>query len=248
MPLATDRGNRKDSPVNRLKKYALAGLTAAVAAGVPATLAASSASAAVRPPVTASTQIVNRADNGGHGIWAHDSFTRKLVLNYLGKSTDPLHAAAPFMYNALIQDKGTFTDIPGRFTPDQGGNDLGKHLRVIQVSGPMSGYGQFGLFYASARAHNGLVPTVLRGEHLNSLYPSPTWPELAFPTGTTFVGVGEAAYDYNYQAVPFTKHTAKLVNGKWVIVTTHGYRQHWEDSSWNGDGQLGGKNNIIGLR
>lgn len=238
--------------VKRLAGYAAA---AVIAAGVPATLATASAHAAVRHPVTSVTKITNREDGGGGGVWAKDNFTRTLTVNYLGKvsaaelAANPALASTPYKYNALIKDtNGTFRDIPGALTPDQGGRDAGHHLRSVQVSGPMSGFGQFGVFYSSARAHNGLVPTALRGTALNELYPSSTWPELAFPAGTTFSGVNEAVYDYNYQAVPFTKYVVKIVNGKRVIVTEHGFRQHWEDSSWNGDGQIPrGDGNITGL-
>jgi hypothetical protein len=231
---------------------------AVITAGVPATLLAAtagSASAATHHPLTSTTRIVNRLDGGGNGPWAYDSFRRTLTLNYLGKVTaaqiaaNPSLATTPYMYNAAIQDKGTFRDIPGAFTPNQGGRYLDKHLRPGQVTGPMSGYGQFGVFYASAKAHNGLVPSVLRGALLNSSYPSSTWPELAFAPGTTFAAgsVNESVYDYTYQAVPFIHYVVKTVNGKHVIVKVTGFKQHWEDSSFNGDGQLVRDGNIVGL-
>jgi hypothetical protein len=219
---------------------------------------ASAASAAVRHPVTAVTNISNRDDGGGGGVWAKDTFTRTLTVNYLGKvlvtpamvtanpSLAPYLGQELYQYNAQVNDQGSFRDLPGQLTPNQGGHNAGRVLKPVQVSGPMSGFGQWNVFYASARAHNGLVPTVLRGP-VNSAYPSSTWPELAFPAGTTFVGVNEGAYDYNYQAVPFTKHVARYVNGKWVIETVHGFRQHWDDSAWNGDGQLRADGNITGL-
>lgn len=225
---------------------------AAIAAGVPATALASNASAAVRHPVTAVTHISNRDDGGGGGVWAKDSFTRTLTVNYLGKVTpaqiaaNPALATTPYIYNAQLSDQGSFRDLPGQLTPNQGGHNAGRVLKPVQVSGPMSGYGQFGVFYASAKAHNGLVPTALRGS-INSAYPSSTWPELAFPAGTTFSGVSESGYDYNYQAVPFTKYIVKVVNGKRVIVPVHGFKQHWDDSAWNGDGQLRADGNITGL-
>jgi hypothetical protein len=239
-----------------MRKSRVLGLAtaAAIAASVPATLLAGSASAAVHHPVTSVTHITNRADGGGGGTWAYDTFSRTLTVNYLGKVTpaeiaaNPALASTPYKYNAQVQDAGSFRDIPGALTPDQGGNDAGKVLKPVQVSGPMSGFGQFNVFYASAKAHEGLAPISLRGVAVNALYPSSTWPELAFPAGTTFSGVNEAVYDYNYQAVPFTKHVARFVNGKWVIQTIHGFKQHWEDSSWNGDGQLPrGDGNITGL-
>jgi hypothetical protein len=72
--------------------------------------------------------------------------------------------------------------------------------------------------------------------------------ENAFPAGTTFQGVNEGAYDYNYKAVPHTKYVVKLVNGKRTIVKVTTWSQHWEDSSWNADGQLRADGNIVGIR
>jgi hypothetical protein len=224
---------------------------AAVVGGLAVTTAgAASASTTARhaKPVEAITSIVNRADNGGGGNqWAYDSFTRDLKVSYLGKSADPAMAATPYMYYATITDTGTFRDMPGQLAPNQGSHNVGKVLRPGQVTGPMTGSGQWGVFYASARAHNGLAPTVLRGVKLNALYPSSTWPELAFPQGTTFSGLSESSYDYNYQAVPFTKYVVKTVNGKRVIVKVTGFRQHWEDAWFNGDGQLPHDGNILGV-
>lgn len=220
------------------------GAVAITAGSVLGTMGA--ASAAVQPKATvADTQITNRLDGGGHGNWAHDTFKRHLEVQFLGKSKDPAHKLAPFMYTAKVTDKGSFLDIPGKFTPNQGGKNHGKHLRPVQVGGPMSGYGQWQLFYASAKAHAGLVPSALKGAKLNALYPSATWPELAFPAGTTFTPLNEFNYDYDYYAVPVFKATT--VNGKKVTVIT-GYKQHWEDSAANGDGQVKGAGNILGLR
>jgi hypothetical protein len=224
---------------------------AAATGGLAVTTAgAASASTAARhaKPVEAITKIVNRQDGGGGGPWAYDTFTRDLKVYYLGKSTDPAHASAPFMYWAQVSDTGTFRDMPGALTPNQGGHNAGRVLRPGQVTGPMTGGGQWGLFYASAKAHNGLAPTVLKGVKLNASYPSSTWPELAFPGGTTFVGLAESWYDYNYQAVPFTKYVVKTINGKQVIVKVTGFRQHWEDAAFNGDGQLPKDGNILGAR
>jgi len=229
------------------------------ALGVLATAGATAASAATTPahqgrPVTAVTKIVDRLDGGGNGPWAYDSFKRVLTENYLGKVTPEMVAANPaltpylgmYMYNAQVTDTGTFKDMPGAFTPNQ--YRAGQHLRPVQVSGPMSGYGQWGVFYASQKAHNGLAPSLLRGAKVNSLYPSNDWPKLAFPNGTIFAGYnGETAYDYNYQAVPFTRYVVKTVNGKHVIVKVTGFRQHWEDSAFNGDGQFRADGNILGL-
>lgn len=161
------------------------------------------AQAKVAPkPLVARTLLHNRLDSGGNSYWAYNNFTRTLILTYLGKSTDPAHAAAPYMYYGQIDDSGTFMDIPGAFTPNQGGHYLGRILLPKQVSGPMSGYGEFGLFYASAKASTYYVPQSIPARD-NSLYPSSTWVELAFPVGTTFAGVNEATFSYPYSAVPF---------------------------------------------
>lgn len=213
---------------------------------------AGSASAATHPVLTSTTHIVNRDDNGGSGTkWAMDTMDRVQVLTYLGKvsaadiAANPALAATPFMYSATISDHGTFRDIPGSLAPNQGGRHFGQHLRPVQVSGPMSGFGQFNIFYASSKAHNGLVPTVLKGEKLNALYPSSQWPTLSFPVGTTFAGLNEAAYDYSYHAVPV--FGVKKVNGKNVTVVLR-YKQNWEDASWNGDGQAPRDGQVLGLR
>jgi hypothetical protein len=207
--------------------------TAAVtlgAIGVLATAGAASASAATVHPLTAKTQITNRLDGGGNGSWAYDTFNRVLSLQYLGKSADPAHATAPYMYDAQVRDTGTFKDIPGKYTPDQGGKDLGLILKPNQVTGTMEGSGQWGVFYASSKDARGLVPSHLNGPALNTLYPSSTWPELAFPQGTVFNGVSEFNYSYEY-TVPATTVTH---NGH-----KHVYKaQTWLDTASNGDGQL----------
>jgi len=230
----------------------LKGAAAAAAVGGLAVTTAGAASASTTTarqakPVEAITRIVNRTDGGGGGPWAYDSFTRDLKVFYLGKSADPAEAATPYMYYATITDTGTFRDRPGALTPNQGGHYAGENLRPGQVTGPISGFGQWAVFYASAKAHNGLAPSVLKGQ-VNSAYPSSTWPELAFPAGTTFAGVSESSYGYDYQAVPFTKYVVRTVNGKHVIVKVTDYRQHWSDTSLNGDGQLPGDGNILGAR
>ena len=148
-------------------------------AGLLASLGAVGASAASasthrNQTLTATTKIVNRYDGGGNGYWAYDSFGRVLNLQYLGKVTpamiaaDPALASTPYMYTATLTDKGTFKDIPGAFTPNQGGRDAGRTLRPTQVKGTMSGYGDFAVFYASQKAagYRGdayTVPPALRG-------------------------------------------------------------------------------------
>jgi hypothetical protein len=242
----------------RFRTIITAGLTLAIAGGAAATTAGA-ASAATHPakPVEAITKIVNRADNGGGGQWANDSYTRTLDLYYLGKSTNTAMAATPFMYWAKVTDTGTFRNLPGQLAPNQGGKYAGVQMKAGQVSGPVAGAGQWGVFYASAKAERGLAPRMLKGNALNAQYPSATWPELAFPVGTTFSGVNESAYDYLYQAVPFTKYVVKTVHGqpvldpkthKPVLIKITGFKQTWRDASYNGDGQLRADGQILGVR
>jgi hypothetical protein len=212
-------------------------------------------------PAEAVTAIASRDDSGGAGnTWAKDRISRDLKVYYLGKSTEPAHAAAPYMYYATITDTGTFSDLPGQLTPNQGAPLTGTVLQDRQVSGPMSGSASWSLFYASkmVAAHKGdayLVPGFL-GKQVSNLpaYATSTWPELAFPAGTVFAGPdGQAAdamnlvgWGWNYQAVPFSRYAVKTVNGKHVMVKVTGFRQHWSDTALNGDGQLPGDGNILG--
>lgn len=228
-----------------LKQHRITGTVAAAVIGLgtlgaAAVTIAGSASAAT-PAVTATTQLVNRDVIGGHGTpWAKVTESRVLTLTFLGKSKDPAHAAAPFMYSAVVRDAGTERNIPGKFAPDQGGNQHGKKEKAVQVSGPESGVIQWNLFYASTKAHSGLVPTSLNGA-LNNSYPDVTWPTLAFTPSTHFAGLTEGYHDYTYKAVP----VYQVIKGKNVLT---GYKQVWENASWNGAGQVGGaKNQIIGL-
>jgi hypothetical protein len=232
----------------------------AAAAGILGGAAATSASAAVTPAsrgtVTSVTHIHNRYDSGGNGNWAYDTFSRTLTVSYLGKVTpaqiaaDPALAATPYEFNAQVSDTGTFKDIPGAFTPNQGGRNLGRVLKPGQVTGTMTGYGQWSVFYASAKDARGLAPRQLNGTALNALYPSATWPELAFPAGTAFSGVNEASYGYDYTvpAATVTRITYKWVNGHKVPVKHVRVlrAQHWSDTALNGDGQLQHDGNITG--
>jgi hypothetical protein len=236
------------------------------AAGLLATLGAASASAAVTPdhghgqPVTAVTKIIARNDSGGNGTWAYDGtranpMVRTLTINPLGVVTPAMVTANPALapvlgyhiYNASLADKGGFLDIPGAYTPNQGGRDLGKVLKPVQVAGTFTGFGDFGVFYASSKVNsphsyaNLGVPIQLRGAQ-NLADPSSTWPELAFPAGTTFVGLTEFDWGYTY-TVPGTVRTVVIHGVKHVI---HGKAQTWADTAANGDGQLRGDGNITG--
>jgi hypothetical protein len=243
-----------------------AALTAG-AVGILAGAGATAASAATTPAyhghsstVTAVTRLINRNDGGGGpNPWAYDTMTRTLAVTSLGKVTitpamvTANSALAPYLgqvmyqYDATLHDVGTFKDIPGQLTPNQGGRYLGDVLKPTQVSGPMSGYGDFGLFYSTAKVNsprtfaNEGVPIRLKNGQ-NTAYPSYTWPELAFPAGTSFVGVNEFDFGYVYQ-VPATVRTVVIHGVKHVIRTR---AQNWADTAANGDGQLQHDGNITG--
>jgi hypothetical protein len=236
---------------NATRATALAALAAGAAVAL-AGLAGAATAAPVHGQLTATTRIVNRYDSGGAGNWAYDTFTRTLTVTYLGKVTpaqiiaDPALAATPYEFNASLADKGTFKDIPGAFTPNQGGHDAGLILRPGQVTGTMTGWGQFGVFYASAKDAPGLAPRSLRGTALNSLYPSSTWPELAFPAGTTFADLSEATFGYYYQVPAVTVTTVRWVHGHKITHVRVLKAQNWEDTAFDGSGQLRFDGNILG--
>ena len=229
-------------PIRRALYGGAAGLmlTGLSVAGATAAGASTDAPAAHHGTITAVTQLTNRPDSGGNGNWAYDTFHRQLVLSYLGKSRDSAHAAAPYMYSAVVNDRGSFKDIPGAFTPNQGAPYTGKILKPTQVKGTMTGDGKYALFYASNKASKRYVPSRIPSRD-NPAYPSVTWPELAFPAGTVFsqnmaTGADETSFAY-YYAYSFKTH-----HGKAVRMHT----QKWADTAWNGDGQNKHDGNILG--
>ena len=226
-----------------LTKVVLTAGTVGVLAGAGA--AGASTLPATRGEITAVTHISHRYDNGGGGRWAVDKFGRTLTIDYLGKSTDPAMAATPYMYTASVSDTGTFANIPLALAPNQGGSHLGQVMKPNQVTGTMNGYGQFSLFYASAKDARGLVPRALTSFTVNAnpAYASPVWPELAFPAGTTFAQVNETAYGYDYN-VPALKVVTTDRHG---VKHTHILRaQDWKDTAFNGDGQAQRDGQITG--
>lgn len=241
-----------------LTKAVLTAGAVGVLAGAGATAASAATTPAVRGEITAVTHISHRYDGGGAGNWAVDRFTRTLTVDYLGKvsaaqiAADPALASTPYMYTATISDSGSFVNIPLALAPNQGGHYAGVTMKAGQVSGTMTGSGQFGLFYASAKDARGLAPRTLGSFRLNAnpAYASPTWPELAFPAGTTFSGVTEAGFGYYYHvpAKTVVTYTYKWAKGKKVAVKhTHVLKaQNWADTAWNGDGQAPRDGQVLG--
>lgn len=215
------------------------------AAIVPA-LVASAASASPRPVphshgLTAVTRMINRDDSGGNGNWAKDDFTRTLAITEV-PGTVPLTdcsatATTCYAFTASLNDQGTFRTIPGAYTPNQGGTNAGDTIRGV-VSGQMQGSGDFATFYATSLPNMHLVPRFNVGD----TNPSSTWPELAFPGGTTFTGLNENPWGYFYSArVLVHHHRGWWWHRRYEI-------QRWADTSVpaNDDGQGATAGNITG--
>lgn len=227
-------------------KYIAAGFAAAAVTGLGAT--AASASLAPAPhshsrSLIAVTLMVNRDDSGGNGNWAKDYFTRTLTITQ-ERGTVPLTDCSPtatacYAFTASLADRGSFRTIRGAFTPNQGGTNVGTQIKGV-VRGGMHGSGDFATFYATALPNAHLVPRL----NLDDTNSSSTWPELAFPSSTTFTGLNENPWGYFYSAQVL----------KWV--PRHGWHwghwthqiQRWADTSAvaNAGGQGATAGNITG--
>lgn len=221
-----------------MRKHVPALLAVLAAVAVPALGAtAASATLAPAPPphsLTALTWMVDRDDSGGVGNWAKDYFIRDLTITLEGpaaKTDCGVEVTSCYAYTASLKDGGTFSTIPGAYTPNQG-TDPGGHI-LRHAAGQMNGYGDFATFYATSLPDMWLVPHVNNGD----TNPSYLWPELAFPGGTTFTGLNENPWAYYYSAkVPVTGP------GQHYIV------EQWADTSApaNDDGQGATAGNITG--
>ena len=177
------------------------------------------------PPGTAVTHIYNNGTVPGFaGPWASSSITRTATVlggapvapSYCGETTGPCYS-----YTAEVRDQGWFRAIRGALTPNQ--VVPGRTIKSA-VTGYVSGYAPFS-FYATTTPNPSLVPKT----YLNAPYTS-TWPELFFPSGTTFAGITGIPFTFNYSA--------------W---TRCGF-QHWTDSSYNDYGDVASAGNITGCR
>jgi hypothetical protein len=216
-----------------------AGRWAAAALAVPVALTIGSAAAGAATThgtVSATTKITTRYDSGGAGNWAYDGtrsapMDRVVTFTYLGKGGP---AADPYQYEVTLTDsKGDFQTIPGALTPNQGGRDAGRTEPATQLTGTINGFADYTVD-ASAKVSNPRefanlgVPVALRGVVQNAAYPTSTYPENAFPAGTTFnVNLFDWGWTYEVPAkvtvVHGHKHTTKA--------------QTWVDSLANGAGQ-----------
>jgi len=116
----------------RLLIAGFASLAVAGAAAAPAL-----ATTTTPGPLTASTHVTNRSDNGGGGTWAKDSFVRTVQLTLDGLA-NPVHCAGQVPcvhYFYKIVDganggaNGGFVTIPGALAPNQGPGHTGQHVQ-----------------------------------------------------------------------------------------------------------------------
>ena len=189
-------------------------LTTTAARAATVTPAATAAAVTHQTSWTAISHLADRTEGGGNGTWAKDDIYRVMTIKLTGQS------GGVYSYTATVYDAGSFTAIPGAYTPNQGGSYLGD-----TITGPDSGWvGGTARYSFTATAlptagPNAGVPVGVSGDQGSTS----TWFELAFPTGTTFGGNGIGTWGWTYH-------------------DSHG--QHWADTSANDDGQQPGDGNI----
>jgi hypothetical protein len=152
-------------------------------------------------PVTASAQtdIANDADSGNHGNWAVDTLTRQVTVTRHGQAavsdcggTATNGITACWYYTALLADAGSFTTDAGADSPNAGTAINGV------LSGAISGGSSYEWYASSGTPDGTLVPATLDAS--SSGTNSSTWPERFFPSGTSFGGMNEINWSYNYTA------------------------------------------------
>lgn len=180
---------------------------AALATAIVATAATGTAYAATAPsPYTAVTHVTHRADGGGGGTWAYDTFTRTIYLTDEGPAA-PSHCGGHLPcehFSYTLKDganggaRGGFTTIQGAPAPNQGPGHAGDTITASDF-GAFSGQ-QAGDFYTDAltspAARN--VPKNVSGNGTSSS----NWPTLEWPAGTPagdFFGLGATSFGYRYQ-------------------------------------------------
>jgi hypothetical protein len=173
--------------------------------------------------VTATTHIQNDPDSGGSGFWASDNLDRTVTVTAVA---DPTLPAGFTRYTGLIVDKGTFTTLPGAFTPNQ--VIPGQKIAHV-VSGTLTGAATYDIVAPSADllVDNYQANINDGGSAPASPFNVSGWPLQAF---TSSAGV-----------------TVTLKTWGWQYVTKAG--ESWTDSSatGNNDGQAVSDGNITGL-
>jgi hypothetical protein len=188
--------------------------TTAAASAATVTHAVTTAAITHQTNWTAISHLTDRTEGGGNGTWAKDDIYRVMAIKLTGQS------GGVYSYTATVYDAGSFTAIPGAYTPNQGDSYAGKVIAGPD-SGWVGGMAQYSFTATSlpTASPNAGVPVRVSGDQGSTS----TWYELAFPAGTTFGGNGIGTWG-------------------WTYGDSHG--QRWADTSANGDGQLPGDGNI----
>jgi len=94
--------------------------TTAAASGATVTPAVTTAAVTHQTSWTTISHLAERTEGGGNGTWATDDIYRVMTIKLTGQS------GGVYSYNATVYDDGSFTAIPGAYTPNQGGSYLGR--------------------------------------------------------------------------------------------------------------------------
>lgn len=182
-----------------------------IAAGLGATATPAFATTTTPGPLTASTHVTNRSDNGGGGTWAKDDFVRTIQLTADGLA-NPSHCAgqvpcAHYFFKIVDGNNGGanggFVSVPGALAPNQGPGHTGQHVGFTFGS---FGGDQEGDFYTSMTTdpHGFNVPANFSGDSVSSS----RWPTLewASPNLSKFFGLGASRFAYWYQTTISHQH------------------------------------------
>jgi hypothetical protein len=180
----------------------------------------------------ATSRLTGRPDTGGNGIWATDSITRQSMVIYTGPD-GPLPHPGSYQFDASVVDSGTFTTIPGAYTPNQDnpqGVPTASTLGPIPLSGSITGHAFYRFDFPSfvgqapAAAYSGAAqPTTL------------SWPLLYFVSGDQYTlsaddlfTDGAEQQDWNYVS----------------IMDACGQFETWTEAGYDGLGQSADAGNI----
>ena len=181
--------------------------------------------------VSATTQIVNRPDSGASGYWGYDGIkgigpmARTLTITQGTDCTTSSPGEGYLCYDATIRDSGDGYTIPNQDTPNQAGSYAGETISSPRVLYKINGE-DFYSFWANetpaasnVQAYEDDHYGVPSGENTTS-----NWPQLAFPSETTFTAWNE-------------------YGGSWTYSTGC---ESWTDAASNGWGDESGDGNITG--
>lgn len=168
--------------------------------------------------VSASTTLTGRPDFGGNGNWATDKLTRTLKYTLIS------HAGGVYTYNATVCDGGTFAAIPGAFTPNQSGSNLGDTIRDA-TTGMFTGTATY-TFTSDAAVNIALVQPRDDGTPAaGTKQTTSLWFEQGFASPADILSGG--------------------INDNWSWSYTN-FTQTWTDAASNSGGQTASAGNITG--